>query len=281
MNMEVILAWIWDGVFILAAVVPAVAIALLVHWAAVRIFQRIDAKSGLLPDGVINKHCRRAGRWLLVTAAVFFVFRQVDYGGSVMRSLQHALVLLMIFTIAWVLNRLVWVFEDIVYEKFKVDVSDNLRARKVHTQLNVMRRVVTVLIVILAAAAMMMTFEGIEQLGKGLLASAGIAGLVIGFAAQRTLGTFVAGMQIAFTQPIRVDDVVIVEGEWGRIEEITLTYVVVRIWDLRRLILPITYFIESRSRTGRASQPTFSGRCLSIWTIRCRWRRFAASRHGC
>ncbi len=96
----------------------------------------------------------------------------------------------------------------------------------------------------LAVAAMLMTFEGIEQLGKGLLASAGIAGVVIGFAAQRTLGTFVAGMQIAFTQPIRVDDVVIVEGEWGRIEEITLTYVVVKIWDLRRLILPINYFIE-------------------------------------
>lgn len=100
------------------------------------------------------------------------------------------------------------------------------------------------IIVMLAVAAMLMTFEGIEQLGKGLLASAGIAGVVIGFAAQRTLGTFVAGMQIAFTQPIRVDDVVIVEGEWGRIEEITLTYVVVKIWDLRRLILPINYFIE-------------------------------------
>lgn len=244
MDIETLMAWFWGVVVILATVVPAVGIALLVHWIAFRIFQRFDAKSEVLPDGVINKHCRRAGRWLLVTAAVFFVLRQVDYAGPVMRGLQHALSLLMIFTIAWVLNRLVWVFEDVVYEKFRVDISDNLRARKVHTQLNVMRRVVTVLIVILAAAAMMMTFEGVEQLGKGLLASAGIAGLVIGFAAQRTLGTFVAGMQIAFTQPIRVDDVVIVEGEWGRIEEITLTYVVVKIWDLRRLILPITYFIE-------------------------------------
>lgn len=125
-----------------------------------------------------------------------------------------------------------------------MDISDNLRARKVRTQLTLIRRILTVIIVMLAVAAMLMTFEGIEQLGKGLLASAGIAGVVIGFAAQRTLGTFVAGMQIAFTQPIRVDDVVIVEGEWGRIEEITLTYVVVKIWDLRRLILPINYFIE-------------------------------------
>jgi small-conductance mechanosensitive channel len=91
---------------------------------------------------------------------------------------------------------------------------------------------------------MLMTFEKIRQLGTTILASAGLAGLIIGLAAQRTIGTFIAGLQIAFTQPIRVDDVVIVENEWGRIEEITLTYVVVKIWDLRRLIVPITYFIE-------------------------------------
>jgi small-conductance mechanosensitive channel len=88
------------------------------------------------------------------------------------------------------------------------------------------------------------TFEGVRQLGTAVLASAGIAGIVIGFAAQRSLSTFVAGLQIALTQPIRVDDVVIVEGEWGWIEQITLTYVVVRIWDLRRLVLPVNYFLE-------------------------------------
>jgi len=244
MNIETLAAICWDIVLILAAVVPAALIALLIHWVVFRVCRRFSAKSSILPDGVINKHCRRAGRWMLITTAVFFVLRQIEAGGPVMRGIQHALSLLLIFTIAWLLNRLVWVFQDVVFEKFRVDISDNLRARKVHTQLTVMRRVITALLIILAAAAMLMTFEGVEQLGKGLLASAGIAGLVIGFAAQRTLGTFVAGMQIAFTQPIRVDDVVIVEGEWGRIEEITLTYVVVKIWDLRRLILPITYFIE-------------------------------------
>jgi small-conductance mechanosensitive channel len=91
---------------------------------------------------------------------------------------------------------------------------------------------------------MLMTFEKVRQLGTTILASAGIIGIIFGIAAQRTIGTFIAGLQIAFTQPIRIDDVVIVENEWGRIEEITLTYVVVRIWDLRRLIVPITYFIE-------------------------------------
>jgi small-conductance mechanosensitive channel len=91
---------------------------------------------------------------------------------------------------------------------------------------------------------MLMTFEKVRQLGTTILASAGIIGIVVGIAAQRTIGTFIAGLQIAFTQPIRIDDVVIVENEWGRIEEITLTYVVVKIWDMRRLIVPITYFIE-------------------------------------
>jgi small-conductance mechanosensitive channel len=113
-----------------------------------------------------------------------------------------------------------------------------------YTQLRIVKRIVTVIIIIIGFAAILMTFEKVRQLGTSLLASAGIAGIIIGFAAQRSLATLFAGLQIAFTQPIRIDDVVIVENEWGRIEKITLTYVVVRIWDLRRLVLPITYFTE-------------------------------------
>ena len=118
-------------------------------------------------------------------------------------------------------------------------------ARKVHTQVSILRRILSVGIIILALGAVLMHFDSFRQLGTGLLASAGVVGIIIGFAAQRTLGNLLAGFQIAITQPIRVDDVVVVEGEWGRIEEITLTYVVVRIWDLRRLVLPISYFIET------------------------------------
>jgi small-conductance mechanosensitive channel len=107
-----------------------------------------------------------------------------------------------------------------------------------------LKRIVIVIVCILAFGSILMTFEKVRQLGTTILASAGVVGIVVGMAAQRTIATFIAGIQIAITQPIRVDDVVIVENEWGRIEEITLTYVVVRIWDLRRLIVPITYFIE-------------------------------------
>ena len=108
----------------------------------------------------------------------------------------------------------------------------------------VLKKVALTIIGVFTLASMLMVFESVRQFGASILASAGIAGIVVGFAAQRSIATLLAGFQIALTQPIRLDDVVIVEGEWGRIEDITLTYVVVRIWDLRRLVVPITYFIE-------------------------------------
>jgi uncharacterized membrane protein (UPF0182 family) len=113
MTMEVLMNALWNLMLLLAAVVPAVLVALLVHWIVFRACRRFSTKSPTLPDGVINKHCRRAGRWMLVTAAVFFVLRQVQEVGPVMRGIQHALSLLLIFTIAWLLNQLVWVFQDI------------------------------------------------------------------------------------------------------------------------------------------------------------------------
>ena len=159
-------------------------------------------------------------------------------------SLNHILSLLLIAVVSWLLIKIVYVFEDFLVSRFEIDAKDNLQARKIHTQLRVLKRIVVITIGVVALATMLMTFPKVRQLGTTILASAGIIGIVVGMAAQRTIGAFIAGLQIAFTQPIRVDDVVIVENEWGRIEEITLTYVVVKIWDLRRLIVPITYFIE-------------------------------------
>jgi len=157
---------------------------------------------------------------------------------------RHILSLFIIASVAWLLIRLVKVFEDFFLEKYNLGTQDNLTARKIHTQTRIINKIFVVIILIISVSAMLMTFEKVKLLGTSLLASAGIAGIIIGFAAQRSIATFFAGLQIAVTQPIRIDDVVIVENEWGRIEEITLTYVVVRIWDLRRLVLPITYFTE-------------------------------------
>ena len=157
---------------------------------------------------------------------------------------RHVLGICIICAVSWLCVRLVTGLEEFLLKQYNIDAEDNLSARKMYTQLRIVKRIVTVIIIIIGFAAILMTFENVRQLGTSLLASAGIAGIIIGFAAQRSLATLFAGLQIAFTQPIRIDDVVIVENEWGRIEKITLTYVVVRIWDLRRLVLPITYFTE-------------------------------------
>ncbi len=144
----------------------------------------------------------------------------------------------------WLAARLLLALEDIVTRQLGIDKADNLRARTVQTQLRVLRRVAVVVVFLLGTIGMLLSIDGFRQFGTSLLASAGIASVVLGLAAQRMLSNLLAGFQVGFTQPIRLDDVLVVEGEWGKVEEITLTYVVVAIWDQRRLVLPISYFLE-------------------------------------
>ena len=152
--------------------------------------------------------------------------------------------ILLIIAISWILIELSNVLRHSFIESFSIDKDDNLRERRLFTQINFIRKIVVIVIVSISFAFVLMNIESARQIGAGLLTSAGIAGIIVGFAAQKSIGNLLAGFQIAFTQPIRIDDVVVVEGEWGKIEEINLTYVVVRIWDQRRLVLPINYFIE-------------------------------------
>lgn len=164
--------------------------------------------------------------------------------GVLTSYIMHALKLCIIFSITWLLLRLTTLGRDTVLSKYNISEKDNLKARRVYTQFKIIQRILNFVIILIAVATALMTFEGIRQVGAGLFASAGVAGIILGFAAQRMIGTVLAGFQIAITQPIRLEDVVIVEGEWGWIEEITLTYVVIRIWDKRRLVVPSNYFIE-------------------------------------
>ncbi|MBN1612043.1 MAG: mechanosensitive ion channel [Polyangiaceae bacterium] len=157
---------------------------------------------------------------------------------------QHALLVLVIVVTGWTAFRAVRVIEELLVHRHRIDTADNLSARALQTQVGAFRNIAGFVIIVLTLAFVLLTFERVRELGAGLLASAGIAGIVLGFAAQRGIATVLAGIQIAISQPIRVDDVVIIEGEWGRIEEINLTYVVVRIWDLRRLIVPVTHFLD-------------------------------------
>jgi small-conductance mechanosensitive channel len=157
---------------------------------------------------------------------------------------RNATSLLLIGVVAFILCQVVDAAATFVLKPYRLDITDNLQARGIHTQVMVLKKVALTIIGVFTLASMLMVFESVRQLGASILASAGIAGIVVGLAAQRSIATLLAGFQIAMTQPIRVDDVVIVEGEWGRIEDITLTYVVVSIWDQRRLIVPMTYFLE-------------------------------------
>jgi small-conductance mechanosensitive channel len=160
-------------------------------------------------------------------------------------SLVYKIVyILFSISFAWLLIKLIYVFADSVLARHNVNIDNNLMQRKLVTQLQFVKRLLIILVIIISISAILLNFDSVRKFGAGILTSAGIAGIIIGFAAQRSLGNLLAGLQIAFSQPIRLDDIVIVENEWGRVEEITLTYVVIKIWDMRRLVVPLNYFIE-------------------------------------
>lgn len=150
-----------------------------------------------------------------------------------------------IILVAWALTLLLTVLTGLVQWKYDIGVEDNLGARQINTKVRVLHRIAAVLVWLGALAGILMQFERFRALGGAMLASAGVLSIVLGLSAQKTFGAVIAGVQIALTHPINLDDVVIVEGEWGRIEEITFTYVVVKIWDLRRMVVPISYFVET------------------------------------
>ncbi len=180
---------------------------------------------------------------VLVLAKIYFREESANWTG-LFSVLPHINTILIILGFTWCLLILTGILKRVFLKQFDISQENNLRARKVYTQLNILQKIVNFIIIILGIGLILVSFEPIRKIGVGLFASAGVAGIIIGFSAQKAIGTLVAGIQIAFAQPFRLDDAVVVEGEWGWIEEINLTYVVVRIWDQRRLVLPTTYFLE-------------------------------------
>jgi small-conductance mechanosensitive channel len=195
-------------------------------------------------DDVMLPFAGRALRLILPMLALILGTPALVVSPDAQALIQNAVSLALVGTIGVILIQFVNAMSELMLRRYRLDEADNRVARGVYTQVTVLKKIAIAVIALFAIASALMVFQPVRQLGTAMLASAGVAGIVIGFAAQKSLATLLAGFQIAMTQPIRIDDVVIVEGEWGRIEEITLTYVVVRIWDLRRLVLPITYFIE-------------------------------------
>ena len=183
-------------------------------------------------------------RLLIPLFIILLVAPSLSIPAEISLVIRRIFSLLFILLIAWFSAALVLTGRDALLNRYDITKKDNLKARAMYTQVNVIVKILIILIGLIAIASGLMIFDHVRQVGTSILASAGVIGIVVGFAAQRSIATLLAGLQLAFTQPIRIDDVVIVDGEWGQIEEITLTYVVVRIWDLRRLIVPTSHFLE-------------------------------------
>lgn len=215
----------------------------IVLWAVLWIVSKlIEKKSAVAYQSIMKLYKPLFAIAMVLTLRLFLPLLQFQQ--AINEFAEHAIAIGIIIAIMVLIIQLMDVFNDFIARQYDMSVAENLNARKIHTQLRVLKQIVICLVCLIGIASILMTFERVQQLGASLLASAGVIGIIVGVAAQKTIHTFLTGIQIAITQPIRLDDVVIVEGEWGRIEEITLTYVVVRIWDQRRLIVPITYFIE-------------------------------------
>lgn len=224
-------------------VLLAMCLGLLAYWLVFRTLERIfRANVGLA--GSLVRRARRPMRLAFVLASLVIVLPMVRLPGAWRDGLQHIALILLIVLIGWTAILLVNHFSERSMRRYRLDTEDNLAARKYVTQVRVLRRTAVIMLVILTSAAVLLTFESVQKYGVSLFASAGAAGLILGLAARPVLANLIAGIQIAITQPIRLDDVVIVEGEWGWVEEIFATYVVVRIWDWRRMVVPLSYFIE-------------------------------------
>jgi small-conductance mechanosensitive channel len=232
------------AVWSFSVVIVAASFGLVVATLLLRGFSRWTARTDTALDDYAVQQLRSPLRWAAVLSFVFLARRLLPLEEQTFAVVRHGALITAILILGWVAARGTRVLQYFIEHNFDVDQADNLMARAAHTQVRAFGNIARFAVWLLAVAFVLMTFESVRRIGVSLLASAGLAGVVLGFAAQKSIATVFAGIQIALTQPIRIDDVVIVEGEWGRIEEIRLTYVVVRIWDLRRLVVPITYFIE-------------------------------------
>ena len=243
------------------ALVLAVLVGLAAHALLYRGLTRLGQRAPVLLvfDGAVLRRTRGPARLLFPLLGLHWVLPVLTpvMSAPVLAAWDLALHLLLIVAVAWLLIGVSFVLEDVVVRRF--DAADDLRARRVRTQVGVLRRVLVMIVALVALSVALMRVEGLRGFGTGLLASAGIIGIVVGIAAQRPIGNLVAGIQLAITQPVRVGDSVVVENEWGTVEEITLTYVVVRVWDARRLVLPISHFFERPFQNWTRQSPQIIG----------------------
>jgi small-conductance mechanosensitive channel len=242
----------WQRLAALAAAV--VLVSLLAHRMLRPIVLRLVRRSVIL--STIAHRCDRPLQLALPLTALLMLWQGVPDDVRAIESVRHVSGVLAIIAYTWLAARSIRGIADGVIELHPSNVSDNLEARRIHTQTRVLSRVASGAALVTGLAFVLMTFPRARQFGASLLASAGVIGVVAGIAARSVFSNLLAGLQIAMAQPLRIDDVLIVEGEWGRVEEISSTYVVLALWDERRLIVPLQWFIDHpfQNWTRRSAQ---------------------------
>jgi len=225
----------------------AVVLVNVVHYILFRILRRKETRSHTLGWG-IQRYLGHPARTIFFLTCFLLVLPTIpDLPDKIEDLIRQLLIMAMVIALGWFVVGCIYVFQNAILRRYDLKADDNIQARRVHTQFQLFRRMLISFVVIIDVGALLWSFNDprIWHYGSGLLASAGVASVILATAARSTAANFFAGLQIAFTEPIRIDDVVVIQGEWGRIEEINSAYVVVKIWDLRRLVVPLSYFIEN------------------------------------
>ena len=245
-----------DGIIAVAILIGTIVVGYVLQRALFAFLERAFSKKN---EGVVAALLRRAGPpsgFAFPLLAALIAIPELTFPPDVDAVLVKMTAVATVIAGAWAIIAAIGLYADLTKGKYKLDVEDNLRARQVETRIDILGRTAVIVVVIIAFALAAMAFPSVRALGTTLLASAGVAGIVLGIAARPLFENLIAGVQLALAQPIRIDDVVIVEGEYGHIEQIASTFVVVRLWDQRRMVLPLTYFIEKPfqnwTRTGSA-----------------------------
>ncbi len=231
----------WGGLFLAVLIAVVVALAAI---ALVSVLSRVIARRREWPKALASG-ARHPFRLLLVVIAAWIAVYLTSPDPDWRAGLNHSFLVIVIAITAWLVGGLISFAIGLAMTRYRTDIPDNKVARRMQTQLAIVRRLAFVVVVVLAIGGILLTFPGVQAVGASVLASAGVVSVVAGLAAQSTLANVFAGVQLAFSDAIRVEDVVIADGEWGRIEEITLTYVVMHLWDDRRMVFPSTYFTST------------------------------------
>ena len=222
-------------------------LANVVHYILFRVLRRKESISHPLGWG-LQKHLGKPARAIFLLTCLLIILPTIpDLPGDIETVLRQAFIMLTVVALGWFAIGCIYVLQAVMLRHYDLAAENNFQARRIHTQFQLFRRMLITFVVIIDIGALLWTFNDprIWHYGSGLLASAGIASLILATAAKSTASNFFAGLQIAVTEPIRIDDVVVVQGEWGRVEEINSAYVIIKIWDLRRLVVPLNYFIEN------------------------------------